>query len=96
MRIEEHARYLQKILEEQQKAGTALISPSGLDSGLQPLSPSASASPSQPAEIDSSSLLTKHKAYESESEEQVCQKRVRLEAKLELSPNESVTEDSEQ
>ncbi|KAK9282018.1 hypothetical protein L1049_004929 [Liquidambar formosana] len=93
LRIEEHARYLQKILEEQQKAGSALLSPRSLstlinphpDSELRPSSPSAGASPLQPAEskTDSSSPLpSKHKATDSSNaEQQEGHKRLRVEAK---------------
>ncbi|CAK9146145.1 unnamed protein product [Ilex paraguariensis] len=107
LRIEEHARYLQKILEEQQKAGSALISPEKLswltsslqDSERHPASPSAcaSSSPSQPAKSNADSLLAlplKHRVTDgSDSEQQSCQKKVRLEAKLESASTETVVGD---
>lgn len=85
-------------MEEQQKAGSALLSPQALsslitipikDSEQQP-SPSAGASPSQPAESDSSSPLSlKHKAADSgDSEAQACTKKLRIEEK----PDEPVVE----
>ncbi|KAM4102438.1 hypothetical protein ACB094_05G222600 [Castanea mollissima] len=102
LRIEEHARYLQKILEEQQESGIALISPPTLsllanthqDSEMQPSSPSAGASPPHPAESksDSSSpLSSKHKVTDSsDSKPQVCSKRLRLEEKQESCLDETV------
>ncbi|XP_059639950.1 myb family transcription factor PHL6 [Cornus florida] len=104
LRIEEHAKYLQKILEEQQKAGSGLVSPHNLtwlkssqpNSELQPLSPLPGASSCQAAgsKTDSSSPLPpKHKATEnSDSEQQPSEKRPRLEAKQESVSEEADTD----
>ncbi|PRQ51799.1 putative transcription factor MYB-HB-like family [Rosa chinensis] len=98
LRIEEHAKYLEKILEEQQKAGSALFSPQALSSLTtnsikdpeQHPSPSAGVSPSQPTESDSLSPLSlKHKAADcSDSGAQACTKKLRIEEK----PDEPVVE----
>lgn len=99
LRIEEHARYLQKILEEQQKAGCALVpqtlsSPTDSHNGseLQLSSPSVDALPSEPPESkteSSSPLLSKHKADEiSNLKPEASPKRLRLEDK----PDETAVE----
>ncbi|GLT38212.1 hypothetical protein SLA2020_124760 [Shorea laevis] len=99
LRIEEHARYLQKILEEQQKAGCALVpqtmsslTDSHNDSELRHPSPSVDASPSEPPDSkteSSSPLLSKHKADEiSNSKSEPSPKRLRLEDK----PDETTVE----
>lgn len=85
LRIEEHARYLEKMLNEQQKAGSALLSPLSLatvtnacpEVELQPLS--------QPAESKTDSSAqpsSKHKVSDtSNPEQQESQKRPRIESK---------------
>lgn len=89
---------MEKILEEQQKAGSALLSPQALSSLTtnsikdpeQHPSPSAGVSPSQPTESDSLSPLSlKHKAADcSDSGAQACTKKLRIEEK----PDEPVVE----
>ncbi|KAM1461939.1 hypothetical protein ACFX1Q_046123 [Malus domestica] len=98
LRIEDHAKYLQKILENQQKAGSALLSPQVLSSlttnsiqvSEQQPSSSSCVSPPQLAESDSSSRLSlKHKATDcSDSELSAGTKRPRLEEK----PDEGAVE----
>ncbi|KAG2728463.1 hypothetical protein I3760_01G206000 [Carya illinoinensis] len=94
LRMEEHARYLQKILEVQQKAGIALISPQTMSSLTNPcqdskLRPSASVGSSPPLPAKSkigsiSPLSSKYKSTESgDSKSQPCSKRLRLEEKQE-------------
>ncbi|XP_057504481.1 myb family transcription factor PHL6 isoform X1 [Actinidia eriantha] len=100
LRIEEHARYLQNILEEQQKAGNSSFFPQGMSqcanrqsgSELQPSSPPAGASRYQVADLKTDSslpLLSKHNTAESSgSRGQALEKKHRLEAKLESASNE--------
>ncbi|KAK4856176.1 hypothetical protein QYF36_014850 [Acer negundo] len=101
LRIEEHARYLQKILEEQQKAGSALILPQSLssvtslskdsESEVQPTSPSASALDEFKTDSSSSSLPSKHKAnHDSDSKPDACSKRIRLEDKPETTSDDAL------
>lgn len=95
LRIEEHARYLQKILEEQQKAGVVLTCPQKMSSSedacpeseLRPSSPTVAASLPWPAEskYNPRVLSLKNKASESSSTEshECQQKRIRIEEKAE-------------
>ncbi|KAG6727399.1 hypothetical protein I3842_02G127100 [Carya illinoinensis] len=102
LRIEEHARYLQKILDEQQKAGITWVSPQNLSSKTDPchgpeLRPSSS-SPPHAAESKteaSSPLASKHKATDiSDSNSQLCSKRIRLEEKEESGPDRTAVGDA--
>ncbi|GMI91949.1 hypothetical protein like AT3G13040 [Hibiscus trionum] len=105
LRIEEHARYLQKILEEQQKAGSALIPSLSLSTPAdprqnsvlqQPSSPSAIVSPSQHSESNtdtSSSLLSQQNAIGvDDCKLEPSPKRFRFEEKPESATDEGVVE----
>ncbi|KAK8641690.1 hypothetical protein V6N13_011069 [Hibiscus sabdariffa] len=105
LRIEEHARYLQKILDEQQKAGSALIpslslstpaDPSQNSELQQPSSPSAIVSPSQHSESNtdtSSSLPSQQNAISvDDCKLEPSSKRFRFEEKPESATDEAVVE----
>ncbi|KAK6911203.1 SANT/Myb domain [Dillenia turbinata] len=100
LRIEEHARYLQEILDKQQKASRALLHSSSPQDSEKPSSAHASALPSHLlASKTDSSLPIKNKAAESsdaEAEQQGCNKRPRLEATLETHNEDDVVENPAQ
>lgn len=103
LRIEEHARYLQKIFEEQQKAGISLVSTQSSSSitteqpdpqPTLPLGPESPAKHSESKSGSSSPMPSKHRADGNvDVDEQPCRKRARIDSEAKSESPSDVCDD---